>query len=193
MSADEFQKLLSFFKVLGNENRLRIVGLLANRPHTVSELAEHLKLKEPTVSEHLAALRELDLVTVTPDGTKRIYSFNPSALVGMNKDIFTRERLASLVDTVDDMDERKVLQNLFNGDRLKQIPANRRNLLIVLKWLAGQFEEGRRYSEKEVNAIIQRHHEDYATLRRDLVDFRFMQREKGIYWRLPTPEIAQRA
>jgi hypothetical protein len=49
--------------------------------------------------------------------------------------------------------------------------------------LAKQFEEGRRYPEREVNQIIKRHHPDCATLRRELIGARLMQREKGTYWR----------
>jgi hypothetical protein len=49
-------------------------------------------------------------------------------------------------------------------------------------WLAGKFEPGVRYSEKEVNEIIKRHHEDYALFRREMVDAHLMQREAGIYW-----------
>jgi len=46
-----------------------------------------------------------------------------------------------------------------------------------------RFETGRRYPEKEVNAIISRHHPDFATLRRELIGARLMRRESGIYWR----------
>ncbi len=102
MGQDDFQTLLKFFKILGNENRLKLVGILANGDHTVSELATMLDVKEPTVSEHLLALKELDLVKVRPDGNYRIYSFNPAALIGMSKEIFSQEKLASLVDDVVD-------------------------------------------------------------------------------------------
>jgi hypothetical protein len=47
-----------------------------------------------------------------------------------------------------------------------------------------QFEWDRRYSEKEVNEIIGRIHEDYATLRRELIDSRRLAREREIYWRI---------
>ncbi|MCA9964369.1 MAG: winged helix-turn-helix transcriptional regulator, partial [Anaerolineales bacterium] len=63
MSDDErFEQLLQFFKVLGNKNRLQILGLLANEERNVGELALMLDLKEPTVSHHLALLKELGLV-----------------------------------------------------------------------------------------------------------------------------------
>jgi hypothetical protein len=192
MSDETFDQLVQFFKVLGNDTRLRIVGLLANRDMTVTDLAAALGLREPTISEHLAMLRSLDVVTMRADGNFRVYSFNPKALHALSRDMFTRERFAALVEPpyhTTDAIEAKAIRGLFNGDRLVRWPSTRRSLLYVLRWLAGRFEEGRRYPEKEVNAIIGQHHEDFATLRRELVDFHFMTRENGVYWRLPTPDI----
>jgi hypothetical protein len=45
-----------------------------------------------------------------------------------------------------------------------------------------QFDPGRRYAEREVNEIISRTHDDYATLRRELVDARLLARERDVYW-----------
>jgi hypothetical protein len=50
------------------------------------------------------------------------------------------------------------------------------------------FENGRRYSEAEVNDAIQTHHWDCATLRRELIGHHMLAREKQIYWRLPDAE-----
>jgi hypothetical protein len=191
MGQEDFQTLLNFFKILGNENRLKLVGILANGDYTVRELATMLKVKEPTVSEHLMALKQLDLVTVRPEGNFRIYSFNPSALRLMNKEVFSRENLASLADDVVEDSERKVLQTFIKEDRLVSFPASEKKYLVILRWLTNQFEEGVQYPEKQVNEILKRHNEDYATLRRDLIDFGFMKREKGIYWRV-TPSAEQR-
>lgn len=188
MSQQELNVLVEFFKVLGNENRLKIVGILAGGDCTVRELAEMLRIKEPSVSEHLNALKEIGLVKVRPDGNHRVYSFSPEPLRLLNKELFSQERLASLVDAVVDPSERKILRAHFQGDRLMRIPNSRKNWLVILKWFAEQFELGERYPEKQVNEIILRHHEDYALIRRELVDFGFMTREKSVYWR--TPESA---
>lgn len=179
---DDFQKLLTFFKALGNENRLKIVAMLAERDYTVRELAQRLHLKEPTVSEHLAFLKEAELVTVRSDGNFRIYSFNLAALLELNRQIHSREQLAAMVE--DETDEQRILSNFLDEDRrLTTIPASRKKLLVVLHWLVEQFEVGRQYTEKEVNDIILRHHADYATLRREMIGYNLMQREKGMYWR----------
>ncbi len=187
MPEEEFDTLLSFFKVLGNESRLKIIGLLANTEHTVGELATALGVKEPTVSQHLAMLKHVGLVNVRPDGNLRYYSFNTQALINLNKEVFSRERFASLVkpfDEVGDEWERKVLQQCFKGEQLTHIPANDRKFRVVLDWLVERFEYGKQYPEKQVNETLKRHHEDYALLRRALVDYGYMAREKGVYWRL---------
>ena len=44
--------LLQFFKALAHESRLRLLGLVATREHSVQELAALVALKEPTVSHH---------------------------------------------------------------------------------------------------------------------------------------------
>ena len=78
------------------------------------------------------------------------------------------------------------IRNFFTTDgTLTQIPASRKKRRIVLAWLAGRFAEGRSYTEAEVNRVLKRHHDDSATLRRELVGYRMMTRETGRYRRLP--------
>lgn len=70
--------------------------------------------------------------------------------------------------------------------RLVSIPAQHKKRLAVLRWLAEDFQPGRRYPEVEVNRIISHRHPDFATLRRYLVDEEMMQRRRSIYWRTGT-------
>ncbi len=78
----------------------------------------------------------------------------------------------------------RVLENFSDASgRLIAIPAQRKKRLAVLRWLAEEFQPGRRYPEAEVNRIISRRHPDFATLRRYMVDEELMQRRSGIYWR----------
>ena len=53
----------------------------------------------------------------------------------------------------------------------------------MLERIALEFEPGRRYDESEVNVIVGRFLDDYAALRRHLVDGGFLDRESGVYWR----------
>jgi hypothetical protein len=66
---------------------------------------------------------------------------------------------------------------------LTEIPAKESKRRIILERIALEFEPGIRYDEKEVNAIVGRFHNDYASLRRFLVDDGFLTRERGEYWR----------
>ncbi len=86
-----------------------------------------------------------------------------------------------MTDTGDDA---RVLENFTDASgRLIAIPAQRKKRLAVLRWLAEEFQPGRRYPEAELNRIIARRHPDFATLRRFMVDEELMQRRSGVYWR----------
>lgn len=193
MKREQFQTLLQFFKVLADESRLKIVGILANQECSVEELAALMQLKEPTVSHHLAKLKELNLVTMRPEGNSRLYQLDSEALQSISKEIFTPEKIASLIEDVDtEAWESKVLNNYLEGDinslekvqRLKEIPASRKKRLVILKWLASKFDTGVQYPERTVNEILKRYHPDCATLRRELIGYQLMERENGVYWRM---------
>jgi DNA-binding MarR family transcriptional regulator len=190
MSQEEFQVLLQFFKVLADENRLKMIGILADQECSVEELAAMLHLKAPTVSHHLARLKELDLVEMHADGNTHVYRLNAEALRNSNKQLLTPEKMASLVDDVEgDAWERKVLRDFFEGTQLKEIPASRKKRSVILKWFTNQFEDGVLYKESQVNEIIARHHADVAFWRRELVGANLMQRENGYYWRVPLKDL----
>ncbi|MHB8600804.1 MAG: metalloregulator ArsR/SmtB family transcription factor [Ktedonobacteraceae bacterium] len=190
MPEEEFQALLQFFKVLADENRLKLLGLLATREYSVEELAATLQLKAPTISHHLARLKELGLVGMRAEGNTHMYWLNVDSLRTINKELsssLSSEKMASLVDDIEgEAWERKVLKDFFEGERLKEIPASRKKRSVVLKWLAGQFEMDTRYTEPQVNEIIKRYHPDSAYFRRELIGEKLMQRAPGLYWRIST-------
>ena len=185
------EELVIFFKALADANRLKIVGLLARRGYSVEELAALLNLKPPTVSHHLSKLAEAGLVTVRAEGYYSIYQLDRDALEAAARGMFSNERLTAVAGDVDlDAFDRKVLANFCLPDgHLREIPAQRRKLEVVLRYLMKTFEPGLRYSEKQVNQKLARFHEDTATLRRELVGYGLMKREGGggDYWVEGTP------
>lgn len=184
LSEEQFEKLLRFFQVFGNESRLKIIGHLANGDRSVGELAELLGLKEPTISHHLADMKALGLVTVRPEGNLRIYHLDGKALERMGKDIFAQPNLAALVDARDLTEEERILRTWVKNGRIVDIPAQEKKKQIILRWVAEQIDPDRRWTEKEFSEWLSQFNEDYAFLRRYLVDNGYMAREKGIYWRV---------
>lgn len=184
MTQLELDALLTFFKALADESRLRILGILANRSCSVEELAEALQLKPPTVSHHLAKLKALGLVGMRAEGNSHVYWLDGEALRGLSKELLTAEQMATLVPDSGDLYERKVLKDFLEGERLKEIPASRKKRAVVLRWLVSRFEPDVRYPEARVNELLRRHHPDFATLRREFIGHGLMAREGGVYWRL---------
>lgn len=190
--------LLQILKALGQEQRLAMVGMMSEREHTVGEMAAMLDLSEPTVSHHIGRLREVGLLQLRMDGNQRFYSLN-------QKRVETFKKYAQAIDTLPtrseaaevdhrwiealDWDEaaKKVLYTYTANGRLQQIPRKEKKLLVILRWLATLFQSGERYSEKQVNEILTERHPDYASLRRYLVSYGFMHRERGggDYWLAP--------
>jgi hypothetical protein len=80
------------------------------------------------------------------------------------------------------MDE-EVLGRFVQDGRLVLMPTKRSKRLVVLDHIAQCFEPGRTYPEHLVNRVLLRFHDDYAALRRYLVDEQFLSRDGNVYWR----------
>ena len=182
------EELLTFFKALADENRLTIIGLLAQDAYSVEEIAELLGLGASTVSHHLARLSRAGLVRARPEGHYYYYSLEVNALRGMAARLLSEETLPRLSDAVDlDAYDRKVLAAFTDAEgRISAFPAQEKKFLVLLRHVIQAFEPGARYNEKQVNDILRRYNEDVAALRRGLVEFKLMERETGggAYWRL---------
>lgn len=181
---DDVERLALLFRALADPARLRILGAIAEQPRSGKELAEQLKLTPPTISHHIHKLIETGLVTVTSKGTRHTYRLDERAL----RDAVRSSTVITSADetaTDEDRECTKVLRDFFDGERLKSIPAQRKKLVLVLQHLAERFTLGEQYPERAVNEILRTAHDDFATLRRELVDYGFMRRDHGIY------EVAQ--
>jgi predicted transcriptional regulator len=183
----KIEELLSFFKALSDANRLKIVGLLAQSPNTVEQLAEMLHLHPSTVSHHLNRLSKAGLVSASAQGYYSVYQLETKTLENMARRLLEQDTLPAAAAQVDkDAYDRKVLQNFLTPDgRLKDFPAQQKKLEVILRHVVEAFEQDRRYSEKEVNQTLLNFNEDTARLRRNLIEFKLMEREGGggMYWR----------
>jgi hypothetical protein len=186
---DQPQIMLQFCKAMADESRLKIVGLLSATEHSVQDLAGLLNLKEPTVSHHLAVLKELDLVTLRAEGNVHWYRLRADVLRKISREVFSTENIARIAVSAEaDGWDQKVLDNFVRDQRLTEIPVSRKKRWVILKWLVRDFEPGANYSEADVNTILKVHHDDCATLRRELIGYRMLARAAGIYRRNPDSE-----
>lgn len=181
-------ELLTFFKALADANRLKIVGLLAQQPYTVEQIAAMLGLGASTVSHHLARLTEAGLVSATAQSYYNVYHLRSDQIEEMARRLLSTDTLPAAATGIDRTAyDQKILRDYLRPDgSLKMIPSQWKKLLVILRHIVQAFEPGQRYPEKEVNQILARFHEDTASLRRELVGSKLMDRAGGggDYWRI---------
>lgn len=78
-------------------------------------------------------------------------------------------------------EQRRLVARLFQGGRLERVPAKRKRRVGVLLEVLARFEPGRVYTEAEVNEVLLGVHPDFAYLRRELVNYRYLERAEGRY------------
>lgn len=183
---DKLEILVDFFKALADPTRLQLLGLLAVRERSVTELAERLAVTPPTTSHHLARLKQLGLVQLRAEGTSRFYRLDLDALQGLARQILEQDALPTIGAETDlDAEDRRIVRGYLRDGRLTAIPSQRKKRAAVLRALAGHFDLDRDYSEPEVNEVIAGWHDDVATLRRELVMARWLTRDRaGSVYRL---------
>jgi hypothetical protein len=170
---------VDLLRILLEPARLAVVGAVVGSPRDLDEVVAATGVDRDEAIRTLAPLVQAGLVTrvggrfqLAEEAWRGVAHQLPRAAPPHPRVAF------GMTD-----DEAEVLGRFFSGERLLELPAQRRKRLVVLERLALEFEPGRRYDEVEVNAILRRFHDDHATLRRALVDESFLDREAGRYWR----------
>lgn len=173
---------LKLFKCLADNSRLQIIKSLMKEDMYVERLAERLGLSAATISFHLKKLEDAAVVTCCRDQYYMMYS--------LCRDILDKSLLELMKEENGEEEQqlqreeeyrKKVIASFFEYDKLKTIPAQRKKERIILEEIAKSFETDIIYSETEVNTIIGQFHDDYCTLRRDMVDEGILIRNRGRY------------
>ncbi|MEJ3717668.1 metalloregulator ArsR/SmtB family transcription factor [Paenibacillus polymyxa] len=182
----QLDKMVNYHKALADPTRMRILLLLSRGEMHGQALAKKLNLSQPTVTHHASKLREVGLIKERRDKNTVYFTLNPE-LIRQHAEATVRfifekgegeEDMSELNETL----EATVLRNFFAKDgKLRQIPAQYKKKLIVLQMLAEKLEPGRIYPERELNEWIKQYHEDFATIRRELIMHQFMYREREMY------------
>lgn len=154
------------------------------------ETAVKLGVAQSTIRNHRFKLREkekqaklflsmMDLLSKNTD--KKINSLGKDDLCDAHK-------TATVVDdryNISDKERENIIKSYISeSGALKSYPVKEKKKIIVLSEIVKNFSKGKIYSEKEINRIIKRIYEDYATLRRALVEYGFIERTNDCssYW-----------
>lgn len=174
---------IKLFKCLSDKSRLQILKTLAVQDMYVELLAQRLDLTPATISFHLKKLADA--------GAVRSWKSQYYTMYSLRREVFDARILDIISETSDEADlqdqreaeyRQRVIDAFFEYGKLKTIPAQRKKERIILEEIARSFESGRVYSEREVNLIIADFHDDFCTIRRDMIAEGIMEREDGKYW-----------
>lgn len=176
---------IRLFKCLADKSRLQILKSLAMEDMYVERLAERLGLTPSTVSFHLKKLADAGAVTSYKSQYYMMYALNQTVFETSILEILRQASdEAALQDQRDAEYRQKVLNAFFSYGKLKSIPTQRKKERIVLEEIVQAFAFDRMYTEREVNIILADFHDDFCTLRRDLIGEGLMDRNPQGYWRV---------
>lgn len=71
----------------------------------------------------------------------------------------------------------------MDGEKILRLPAKQKKRKVILKWLTAQVPPEIRIPHSEFNSLLQRHHPDSATLRREMFEFGRVHRDRDHYGR----------
>ena len=170
------------FKCLADKSRIQILKSLIEEEMYVERLSERLNLTPATISFHLKKLVDAGAVKSRREQYYTIYSINDDVFNVSILDILREEsEEKDLQAERDEAYRKKVIDSFFEYGKLKSIPTQRKKERIVLEEIAKAFEADRSYTEREVNIIIADYHDDFCTLRRDMVAEKLLIRDKNQY------------
>lgn len=176
---------IRLFKCLSDKSRLQILKSLAIEDMYVERLAERLGLTAPTVSFHLKKLADAGAVTSYKSQYYMMYSLKKEIFETSMLDILREKSDEAAVQAQRDAEYRqKVIDTFFAYGKLKAIPAQRKKERIILEEIVKAFAFDRIYSEREVNIIIADYHDDFCSIRRDMIAEKLLARDTKGYWRV---------
>ena len=175
---------LLVLKALADESRIKILDMVMKDELYVEAISEMLDLKPSTVSHHLKKLMAVGLVVSRKDQYYTLFS--------VNKELLNRSLLSFISTEAEEVEKHKrkledynekVIKSFFKYGKLLSIPVQHKKRLIVLKEIVKSFDYGVVYEESQVNEIIKEFHEDFCTIRREMIESHLMKRENNLYWR----------
>ncbi len=179
---DMLEPFVSLASALMDIDRLRIAGRLAQSP------ANRMELAEATGLSHRELLRQLGLLQYF--GVAKLQAPAPRnpdhlSIYELADDAFrsARQAMGKLKGRKPRPTDARLLtlETFMSGGKLTAFPKKQEQIVTIMNEIALKFEPEREYKEQEVNVILEEINEDYCTIRRTLVDYGYLSRDKGIY------------
>lgn len=157
---------------------------------TDKEIALKLGVAQSTIRSHRYKLREKEkqarlflamMELISSDTRKKVNILDKEVLCDAHKTATTIDDRYNITDK----ERENTIKNYMNENRaIKTYPAKEKNKIIVLSEIVKNFSKGKKYSEKEINRILKRVYDDYATIRRALIEYGFVERSNdcSTYW-----------
>lgn len=174
------------------ENQKELLNLMYSRTSD-NEIAKMTGVASATIRHQRFVFREkakqaklfLSIYELVIEGKEKGIT-----LSNEGDDMINIHRGATMVDDrycITKAEEEKILATMFSSLsplKLKTFSTKEKKKLVVLRKIIEQFERHKRYTEKELNAIIKEIYEDVATIRRYFIEYGFMERTTDCkeYW-----------
>jgi DNA-binding CsgD family transcriptional regulator len=171
------------------ESQKLVVDLMANG-YSDKEISKELNIAQSTIRNHRYKLREkekqakafLAIMNLLEENYKKeIKKIGEDELSDFNPTIRQIDDRFNITEAEKD----KVIATYMDENKaLKSYPAREKKKVILLEEITKNFKSGRRYKEKEINRVLKRIYEDYVSIRRDLIQYGFLERELDCseYW-----------
>lgn len=186
-TAYDTKKINRYLLALANVERLQIIAQLIQTPLSIAELSAATGLQPSEIIRHLDFLINLDLVEDRTDQEGKFYAYKDKTMETLIKSQAPVQEppVATPWDGMPEESRRRISNLLTSDGRLEYIPSQPKKLLPILEHVAGAFEKGMQYSEKEVNTLLEKFTRDTSTLRRFLIDHGYLGRTRdgARYWR----------
>lgn len=176
------EPLISLANALFDIDRLRIAAALIEKPASRMELAQITGLSHRELLRQLGLLQYFGLVRVEGQAPRHP---DPYTRFVLNEEAFRSARQAMSKyrgRKPRPTDKRELtLETFMPGGKLNAFPLKHDQIIVILDEVVKKFDIEKQYTEKQVNVILEDVNEDYCTLRRMLVDYRYLSRAGGIY------------
>lgn len=183
--------MIDFVKAMSDPERLRVIGALSKGALTAAQVAEATGLPLRKAFNHLSFLEFVHVVLghAAAKTEEITYELDTAFLDELARRQFAGMRPEANLPADTNEETRRTLKKYLKPDgSIRQIPNTRTqyaSFQVILNYVIAAFEGDRTYTEREVNEVLRRFHEDAAGLRRDLVDTGLLSRERdgSKYWR----------